>query len=307
MGKVKSAIKAMKDGTLIWKLPQYINVTYRRLFYIKNKNVKSDALRDNAYRRLKREFANQIEKANYDGLPQTHSNKVWICWLQGYEQAPVLVKACIDSAKKNMPNHEVIILTDENIGDYIELPEHICKKYQQGKISRTHYSDIVRIALLCRWGGLWIDSTVLCTEKEFPEYITALPLFVYKKLDLSRRDDDNMVASSWLIASTTNQPILLLTRDLLYAYWEKYNYLVDYFLFHLFFAMATRKFKEDWDRIPVYNNHSPHILQFELENTYDEQRWDQIMKMSAFHKLNWHNDYSKFPNSNYAHIIESTP
>jgi hypothetical protein len=245
-----------------------------------------------------------IEEADYRGLPQNYCNKVWICWLQGYDQAPDLVKACIDSVKKNMPNHEVVILTDENIGEYVDSPEHIRMKYREGKINRTHYSDLLRAALLCKWGGVWIDSTVFCTEKEFPVYISSLPLFAYKSIDLNRQDETSTVASSWLIASKSNQPILLLTRDLLYSYWEKYDYLVDYFVFHLFFAMATRRFEEDWDAVPTFNNHSPHILQFELQEKYNDERWNQIMKMSAFHKLNWHNDYSRFQGSNYSHIIE---
>ena len=44
---------------------------------------------------------------------QTH---IWISfvWWQGLEQAPNLVKVCVDSIKKNAGDHRVIVLTEDN-------------------------------------------------------------------------------------------------------------------------------------------------------------------------------------------------
>ena len=39
------------------------------------------------------------------------------------------------------------------------------------------------------------------------------------------------------MTACTNHPILLLTRALLYRYWEKRNAMVDYFLIHDFFQL----------------------------------------------------------------------
>ena len=44
--------------------------------------------------------------------------------------------------------------------------------------------------------------------------------------------------------------------------------------------------------MPVYNNQSPHVLQFELNEKYNEKRWQQIEAMSDFHKLNHHINYA---------------
>lgn len=41
------------------------------------------------------------------------------------------------------------------------LPNFILKKFENGYISITHLSDIIRVLLLYNYGGLWIDSTVL--------------------------------------------------------------------------------------------------------------------------------------------------
>ena len=101
------------------------------------------------------------------------------------------------------------------------------------------------------------------------------------------------MASSWLIAARSNNPILCLTRDLLYEYWKSHDYLVHFFLVHLFFALAARKYKDEWDNIPMYNNRSPHTMMFELGDTFSEERWEELKKMSSFHKLTRHTEYDK--------------
>ena len=32
-----------------------------------------------------------------------------------------------------------------------------------GQITKTHLSDLLRLELLIRYGGTWIDATVFCT------------------------------------------------------------------------------------------------------------------------------------------------
>ena len=48
-----------------------------------------------------------------------------------------------------------------------------------GTISNTHFSDLIRLNLLNQYGGTWIDSTCLQTEK-IPDYIKNSNLFLYK-------------------------------------------------------------------------------------------------------------------------------
>lgn len=177
------------------------------------------------------------------------------------------------------------------------------KNTKKGWISRAHYSDILRIDLLCRHGGLWVDATVLNTGGDFSNL--EVPLFVYKSLNLSRKDSQAIVASSWLISSYSNHPILLYTRKLLWAYWRRKNSLCNYFLFHICFTIATERYPIEWSAVPTFNNHSPHILHFELNEQFSEKRWEQLKHISAFHKLNHHIDYSSGVNTFYKFIVSS--
>ncbi|WP_395675757.1 capsular polysaccharide synthesis protein [Enterobacter sp.] len=95
----------------------------------------------------------KIQPESASNTEPSQSRIIWICWFQGLESAPELVKRCIESVQRNTPDAQVVILTDDNIPDYLSLPEHIKTKYQAGLISKAQYSDIVRCSLLYQYGG----------------------------------------------------------------------------------------------------------------------------------------------------------
>ena len=89
--------------------------------------------------------------------------KIWMCWWQGEENAPEIVRACIDSVRRNAGGHEVVVITDENLSKYVDIPEWALDKVHAGIMSRTHLSDLLRLSLLAEHGGLWLDATFYCT------------------------------------------------------------------------------------------------------------------------------------------------
>lgn len=276
---INKVLRVIKEGRVL----DVLNTRYKKLFKIENAVIKNQQLKDEVYRKLKKKYSYVLE--NWKGKKNEKSNKVWVCWLQGEENAPELIKKCISSIKENAVNREVIILTNTNYSNYIKFPNYIIEKYEKGIITYTHFSDLIRLSVLAQYGGIWLDATVLCTEP-LPSYITDAPLFVYKDVNLDRVSEMPIVASSWLISSYSNNDIIVATKKLLFAYWEKENKLINYYIFHLFFKIATEKFQEEWNRVPTFSNVPPHILQFELLETFDPNRLEQIKKMSPIHKLN---------------------
>ena len=213
-----------------------------------------------------------------------HSNIIWICWLQGEDKAPDIVKACIASIRKWVQGYEIRIITDKNLLDYATIPEYIISKYKKGKISFAHFSDILRTCLLYEHGGIWIDATVLLTG-ELPEEITNEPFFIFQN---KLSNDGSIAISSWLIAANTRHPILKVTRDVLFAYWQHHNVLWDYFLIHLIFTLIVRNnptCKALFTSMPYAHNIDVHTLFFNLYNPWDQKQWLYITKRSSIHKL----------------------
>lgn len=219
-------------------------------------------------------------------LPCIRSKKVWICWLQGMENAPELVQRCYRSLRENLPDRDIIVLTEENYKDYVNFPEHICRKIESGVITRTHFSDLLRLELLLNHGGTWIDATVFCSGGQIPGYMLDSDLFMFQKLKPGL-DGSATCISSWFITACTNHPILALTRDLLYRYWEKHNSLVDYFLIHDCFQLAIEKYPQLWKAVVPFPNSVPHILLLRLFEPYDSDMWDAVRNQTPFHKLTY--------------------
>lgn len=160
-----------------------------------------------------------FEKQFDSNLSHEASNKVWICWFQGIEQAPELVQKCYQSVKQNMADKEVIMLTSENVFDYIQFPDFIVEKWKAGIITHTHMTDLMRLELLIRYGGLWLDATVFCSDNNIPTYFYQSDLFMYQCLKPGRDGHANYI-SSWLMTAKTNSKVLMAVRDMCYAYWK---------------------------------------------------------------------------------------
>lgn len=244
-------------------------------------------------------------KAEQKSLPREHSNKVWVCWLQGMENAPELVQRCYASLQENLPDREIILLTEDNYRNFITFPEHIQTKIDSGIITRTHMSDLLRLELLLNYGGTWIDATVFCSGKNIPAYMLDSELFVFQSLKPGL-DGHATALSSWFMTACTNHPILALTKALLYCYWEKKNSMVDYFLLHDFFQLATEAYPQEWSRVTPFSNSLPHILLLRLFEEYDEETWNNIRNMTPFHKLTYKfpAEQSALPNTYYKHILQ---
>ncbi len=230
----------------------------------------------------------QFDKMYDDKLIQNQSNKVWICWFQGIENAPLIVQKCYASLKEKLTDREIIVIMEDNISEYVKFPDYIEQKWKMGKITHTHMTDLLRLELLIRYGGTWIDSTVLCTRdrEDIPDYYFDSDLFFYQMLKPGR-DGHATVISSWYMSACTNNKILMAVRHLCYEYWKKNDYMVDYFLFHIFFQMALEYYIEDWKNVVPVSNSAPHILLLRLFEKYDDKFLKYIEDQTPFHKLSY--------------------
>lgn len=247
--------------------------------------------------RLERKYKKTLEifDKTYDkSLKHEASNKVWICWFQGMDNAPNLVKKCYTSVKDNLINKDIVLITSDNLEQYVQFPDYIIDKWKAGIITHTHLTDLLRLELLIRYGGLWLDATVFCTspEKEIPSYFFNSDLFFFQSLKPGR-DGNATYISSWLMSARTNNKILMATRALCYEYWKKNNAMDDYFLLHDFMSIVLDKYEDDWKQIVPRDNATPHILLLRLFDSYNEEMWQVIKEQTPFHKLTYKFDKEK--------------
>lgn len=224
----------------------------------------------------------EIESATWS---HTRNSRVWFCWLQGLEHAPLVVKVCYESLKYRLREKEIMLLTERNISDYVKLPDFVVEKYRRGVIPPAHYTDLLRLELLIRYGGTWIDATVLCTSGQYKKELFDSDLFVFQRL---RKGTTKFLGlSNWFMTACTNNEVLLMVRGLLLEYWRRYDCVVDYFMFHLFFGMAAKVFPKDIERMNKFGNRLPMLLQQRLADEFDEEWYKELCKRTCFHKLTY--------------------
>lgn len=222
-------------------------------------------------------------------------NKIWICWWQGIENAPEIVKACVESIKRFSGEYEVICITEENYKQYVQFPSWIEDKYKNKIFSRTHFSDLLRMNILATYGGIWIDSTFFCKSPCFESYMK-LPLWSIKRPDyLHCSIASGYFAGYSLGCNYQNRWIFKVIRDILFHYWKDNKKLVDYLLVDYAVVLAQRHYEDIAEAFKQIQPNNPYCdeLYKVLGQPYDENTWQHISKDTALYKLTWKQSFEK--------------
>lgn len=281
---IDGVLKAVKTKfNVTWRDRCLVNYYFLHGDIGDNSVLRIELERWKCYCKLRKKYQKYIDSLPFYELTGVKNKTIWWCWLQGENNAPNLCKACLNSLRKNLPHYHIVVVTEENMFDYVHPPKYIEEKFSQGLITKTHFSDILRTMLLVEHGGVWIDSTVLCTGID--DNLFDSPFFVFKNEQLAGQS--SIVLSSWLISAEQGHPLLKTTQDLLYKYWFENDKLYNYFLFHMFFSMVTKKYDNLWQSVPRYSNIPPHYLQHLLLEPYSNKLATRIKHQSNFHKLTY--------------------
>ncbi|MCO4579622.1 hypothetical protein Si070_01268 [Streptococcus infantarius subsp. infantarius] len=292
---MRKIIYSVKKYKIIEMMKNYIQAgvflfAVTEFLRLGNSRQALELLRESVYlkiqKKLKRKYRHILEETPSNFKSSHDSKRVWVCWFQGLDDAPEIVKLCIDSIKENFKGYEVIILTEKCIREYVTFPEVIERRLEKGQITLTHLSDLLRVELLVKYGGIWIDSTVLITDNNISSEIVDSDLFMFQELKPGS-EGHSLPISSWFIVAKANHPILLATQAMLYEYWSENTKLIDYFLLHHFINISKEHFEQLWKKMPKYPNSLPHLLQLELFDEYSEPRLEEIYRLTSIHKLSY--------------------
>lgn len=227
--------------------------------------------------------------------PQAGPKRIWVCWLQGEAHMPDVVKLCIRSLRKNAPaGAEVVLLTGENIGKFVQFPDYVYKNLKSGRLTLTHFSDLLRMNLLRTYGGFWVDSTVFVSAPIPPEYMDGrlYSIQMYGKED---RDKNPYYGglTSFLFSGSTQCLLFDFCYRFFLEYQKKYGHLIDVHPINLCFRMAYDRFPEMRAAIDAIgpNNRDVYTLFDYTAAPYSPEQWKKLTDGQIFHKLNWRKHY----------------
>ncbi len=235
---------------------------------------------------------------------------IWQFWGQGwdFEKLPEVVKISYKSVQKYNEDYKIIHLDMNNINDYLEIPKYILEKVESKKISFAHFTDIIRLALLNNYGGVWIDATILLTgylpqeyfEMEYFMFQRDDSLSLENKKDWEKYDDfyfswnDEMkvrVLNSIIFAKKNNEIIKILL-DMLLIFW-KYNDLApNYFFFQVLYTELIENYYKE-KKCKVVSDTLTHEMIRVWFDKFSEEKLSEITKKNNIHKLTYKIDSKK--------------
>lgn len=151
--------------------------------------------------------SNSIISENFENDKQKRiPKKIWTYW--NSDDIPELVKLSIESWHKYNPNHEIVILKDDTLKDYLPDVDFTKIKFIE-KPQRK--SDFIRLYILQKYGGFWIDASTLMTQSL--DFIHDLQEqsdveFVGYYLDMYTNKCHYPIIESWFLASVENSTFI---------------------------------------------------------------------------------------------------
>ena len=240
-------------------------------------------------------------------------------WFQGISEAPHIVQKCLRSWQDKNPSWEFITLDEKSVLEFVDF-ERILKENRR-LVSKQALSDIIRINLLKKYGGVWVDATCLC--------LRPLDDWVYSYLKegffaFDRPGVDRPIAS-WFLASTNDCSLTHQYCDEVNRYWtahrfsnqnnavgqlirskiqrrmqnlpydsKKFKFLFNltkwgrffpYYWFHYLFSQVLdtdKTCEETWNKTPKLSADIPHRAQrIGLSKLMDDLTKEQIALSSA--------------------------
>ena len=136
--------------------------------------------------------------------------KLWLYWHQGWREAPDVVERCASTWQTLNPTWCIHWLDAASIAGEVRLPP-VMEKLQPTLAAR---SDVIRIHLLRKYGGVWADATLWCA-RPLDDWIDSVTepsrFFAYEKPGPRRP------ISSWFLAAGEDSRIIdLWCREVLH-------------------------------------------------------------------------------------------
>lgn len=195
---------------------------------------------------------------------------IWVFWYQGEESMPDIIRMCYNSICRNANGRKVVLLTKDNVSDYVQMPDYIMEKVKRGYISFTHLSDLIRVSLLYKYGGTWMDATLLATAPIDNSWMNGV-FGTVKVHPLSEGTISNYRWTSFYMFCQPGSPAMKYFRDVMFAFLGKNSGMLDYFFIDYTFELLYQKnpsFKKLVDDNPYTNQH---IFDCHLNDAYHGQ------------------------------------
>lgn len=235
--------------------------------------------------------------------PKLRNKTIWTCWWQGKNFAPELIKACWNSWKLHVPlEMEIVVITKDNYSEYIEIPEYVLDKVNNGSILLATLSDIIRHSLLYKYGGMWLDATIYMND-DIP--IDVFEYDIYTRNIKTHEFGSKSCWAGWFLYSKfAGQELFKFVMEAFFYFYKKNDTIPYYLMIDYLTAIASNEIKEVENKLNSVpcNNIKALELAKHLNESFDYDNYLEYTSGGFIQKLTRHGkSYSE--NSIYQYIV----
>lgn len=150
---------------------------------------------------------------------------VWSYWDKGVESLSDFRQLCVSTWRAMNPAWEVIILNPISMWDFVDVND-LPRRWSDMYVA--FQADALRLALLCRYGGMWVDVATICLrtfdsimydvvrDEGHPADVGA---FYFSSWGVEMGVGSEYV-ENWLLAARREHPLMLRWKELFCQYWD---------------------------------------------------------------------------------------
>lgn len=225
--------------------------------------------------------------------------KVFTYW-HNASNLPPLIQLCRTSLKQYISSEfDLIILDENNYKDWVDFDlENL-----RNSISKAHFTDLLRLRLLEKWGGFWLDATCLLSEDFYSatHTIRQQNQFFFSYI--------NSRVGNWFIWSKPQSYVITMIAEVLTSWWEQKNRLTNYFMTHDIIEMlywVDNEYKKNWDDMHKMHPKNALAILRAYNTSCSEQEFKSLLSSSFVHKLNYKYDDKKIIKSgSLDHLLQN--
>ena len=233
----------------------------------------------------------KLEPVNKD-IAENGRIPVWVCCWQGLDSAPDIVKRCVESIYRYVPQDsaQIHFITFDNYMEYAGFSQVVVDRYNAGRISLTHLADILRVQLLNMYGGLWVDATYFISDNRIADIINDEAYTV--KTVIPSWNGDVIAKGKWAVnflKFMKGSPLSGFCTEAFEIYWSLRDEPLDYFLLDRIIKVAYDNIsviRKQIDGISANNISSLKLMEI-ISRSYDEVVWNDMKKDTFAFKLSY--------------------
>lgn len=259
---------------------------------------------------LEKKYKSLIEK--YQTMEETlpvcnvKEQPIWVFWWDGILNMPEIIRLCQKSKVNHAGTHSVILLSKDNIRDYVDFPDYVWTQFTENRLKIQHLADMIRVQLIQRYGGIWLDASVFCA-KEIPDRFFEVPLY-----SLKGKDDDYFVSrnqwTTFIIGGQKGNLLCSFLNEFFIEYCKTKKPFIDYFMFDCAIALAYRfipKVKNELDSLEKAAGDC-YWMNDKLYKKWDASLRKEFSEQeSVFYKIPWRHSVAEVGKDTfYGYLLE---